>query len=405
MNLLYVTFGLPVPPDSGARLRDFNLIRRVARHHGVWVLSLLEFEDELQRSPELLQFCQGVDGVVASRGPLGSLATALDGLARGRPMATAPYFYRRLAQKISALTRRVSFDAVQFEHSFLAPYRHALAPGFNGCTVLSLHNIGAQQYRTMLNMSSGISRVPAALKWWLMRGWEAHASNEFDQVITVSEGDCGRLHELGARGHVSVIENGVDCSALQPLDEPAEGSDELLFIGTMGYLPNRDAARYFCREIFPRILEHRPGCVLNLVGSGGKEHLADIEKPGVINVTGRVRDIVPWYQRSRLAVVPLRSGGGSRLKILEAMALGRAVVSTSLGREGLALQDGQEIITADEPGPFAEAVVRLLENQSLRDEMVRAARTRVELSYDWDLLAGRLLELYEKPSRAVDFDE
>lgn len=405
MNLLYVTFGLPVPPDSGARLRDFNLLRRVAKHHRVWVLSLLEFENELDHAAELLEFCQQVDGVVAGRGSAGSMATAVAGLFQKRPIATATYYYPALAEKITGLSRQVKFDVVQFEHSFLAPYRRALAPDFEGSTVLSLHNIGAQQYRTMLDMSSGISRIPAALKWWLMRGWEATASDEFHEVITVSDDDRRRLRELGARGRISIIENGVDCTALRPLPGPAGGTEEILFIGTMGYLPNRDAARYFCRCIFPLIREKRPGCVLNLVGSGGTRHLSDLEQPGVVNVTGRVEDPLPYYERSRLAVVPLRSGGGSRLKILEAMALGRPVVSTSLGREGLSLQDGQEIITADDPREFAEAVVRLLEDRQYWNEMVEAGRKNVEQNYDWDLLAERLIELYEKPSRAASAND
>ncbi len=398
MNLLYVTFGLPVPPDSGARLRDFNLLSRVAKHHRVWVISLLEFEHELEHSPRLLQYCEQVDGVVADRGAAGSLATAVAGLFQRRPIATATYYYRGLARKITELTRKVAFDVVQFEHSFLAPYRHALAPGFNGKTVLSLHNIGVQQYRTMLDMSTGLNRIPAALKWWLMRGWEAPAAGAFDHVITVSEDDRERLLELGAAVPVSVIENGVDCSALRPLPAPEAGSEELLFIGTMGYLPNRDAASYFCKSIFPLIRQKRSGCVLNLVGSGGKEHLSHLEQPGVVNVTGRVEDPSPWYRRSRLAVVPLRSGGGSRLKILEAMALGRPVVSTSLGREGLALQDGVDILTADDPGAFAEAVVRLLENPRDWSDVARAGRRKAEQDYDWDLLAERLVELYEQPS-------
>ena len=405
MNLLYVTFGLPVPPDSGARLRDFNLLRRVAKHHRVWLLSLLEFEDELDHAPELLEYCQQVDGVVAGRRSAGSLATGVAGLFRKRPIATATYYYRELAHKIAELTRQVKFDVVQIEHSFLAPYRSALPPDFKGSTVLSLHNIGVQQYRTMLDMSSGISRIPAALKWWLMKGWEAPASDKFNQVITVSDDDRSRLRALGAQGQISVIENGVDCSVLKRLPSPDERTEEILFIGTMGYLPNRDAARYFCRHIFPLIRKSRPGCVLNLVGSGGNEHLSDLERPGEVNVTGRVKDPMPYYERSRLAVIPLRSGGGSRLKILEAMALGRPVVSTTLGREGLSLQDGHEILTADDPGEFAKAVVRLLEDRQCWNDMAEAGRKRVEQHYDWDLLAARLRELYEKPSTAAQVNE
>lgn len=122
---------------------------------------------------------------------------------------------------------------------------------------------------------------------------------------------------------------------------------------------------------------------------------SSIAEQGVVNITGRVDDPVPFYNRSQLAVVPLRSGGGSRLKILEAMALGRPVVSTTLGQEGLSLQDGQEILTADDPQTFANRVVQLLEDKRRRERYAKAGRRRVEMDYDWDLLASRLLRLYE----------
>ena len=400
MNILYITFGLPVPPDSGARLRDFNLIRRVARHHRVSVLSLLEFEDELNHAEALQDCCVHVDGVVAKRGLMATAFAAAACLMQRLPVAAAPFYHPDFFDKISRLTKNQHFDVVQFEHSFLAPYRAALAPEFKGAAVLSMHNIGVQQYRSILDMSNGFERFPAALKWWLMKGWECRFANRFQHVLSVSDTDRQSLLELGVTTDISVIENGVDCQELQPLPPSHPDTEEIIFIGTMGYLPNRDAARYMVAEIFPIIRSHRPTCKLNLVGSGGNEHLADLVKPGVVEVTGRVASPLPWYARSQLAVVPLRSGGGSRLKILEAMALGRPVVSTTLGREGLSLEDGVDILTADDPQTFANKVVYLLESESSRQKISAAGRARVELQYDWNLLAERLVQVYQKLERS-----
>lgn len=395
MRILYITFGLPSPPDSGARLRDFNLVKRVARHHRVSILSLLEFENELQGAEPLNAFCGHVDGVVLKGGALKSFAAVIHRFLKRQPIATAPYYHPGFARKITELTRRERFDVIQFEHSVLAPYRSALHSSFNGATVLSMHNIGAQQYRSMLDMARGVRRLPAAIKHRLMKGWEADEADRFHQVITVSECDRERLISMGVRTPVSVIENGVDCSLLQPLPPPGSDTEEIIFIGTMGYLPNRDAARYMVQEILPLIRKSRPDCRLNLVGSGGTDHLSDLVDEGVVNVTGRVDDPTTWYARSRLAVVPLRSGGGSRLKILEAMALGRPVVSTTLGREGLSLRDGQDILTADTAEAFADHVVSLLEDDRAMRAYAMAGRKRVESDYDWDLLSRRLLETYE----------
>lgn len=368
----------------------------MAQRHRVSILSLLEFENELQHAEPLRAFCNQVDGVVANRGALTTAITMINRFLNRQPVATAPFHHPELASKITALTKHEQFDIVQFEHSFLAPYRVALHSTFKGAAVLSMHNIGVQQYRSILDMTRGVRRIPAAIKCWLMEGWEAIAAGEFQHVITVSECDRERLLEMGAQAQVSVVENGVDCTALQPLPPPESGTEEIIFIGTMGYLPNRDAARYMAKEILPIIRLSRPGCQLNLVGSGGDEHLSDLVEPGAVNVTGRVEDPIPYYARSKIAVVPLRSGGGSRLKILEALALGRPVVSTTLGQEGLSMRDGLEILTADDTQAFADHVIQLLENDSATDALAKAGRKKVESDYDWRLLANRLLNVYEE---------
>lgn len=389
-NILFVTYGLPYPPTSGARVRDYNLILRLAHRHRVSVLALLESEDERRHMPALAEFCDHVDGVVTAGGTLRAVGRALSGLARGRPMAAAPFHEPGLYHRIRDLTAAQRFDIVQIEHSLLAPYRDAIARPFDGATVLSFHNVGVHQYRSMLAASRGLARVPAALKWWSMRGWEARAAAAFDLAVVVSGADRERLLELGAPGRISVVENGVDCARLQTLEDPPAGSQELLFVGTMGYFPNRDAARWFCREILPDIRALRPGCRLTIAGHGGREHLADLARPGIVDVTGTVEDVVPYYRRARVTIAPLRSGGGSRLKVLEATALGRPLVATRLAAEGFDLEPGRELLVADTSRAFTEAVVRLLDDADLGLRLAEAARRKVERHYDWDAVAARL---------------
>ncbi len=413
MKILFITFGLPVPPSSGARIRDFNLISRVAEQHEVSVLSLLEFPEEREHLQSMRAYCRQVDGVVADRGWLGNAAMAVRGLLAGRPLATAPFYYPALAEKIRQLSHETAFDIVQIEHSFLAPYRANLAREFSGACVLSLHNIGVQQYRSMLDMSRGAGRIPAAIKWLTLRGWEARAARQSDLSIVVSEEDRARLEGLirqvdpyGAEGFFEktcVIENGVDCERLQPLPEPdgpeagntaATAGGELVFVGTMGYLPNRDAMEYFCSEVLPLVRRERPDCRLTIVGSGGQRFLSHLAEPGRVEITDRVDDVTPWYQRAHLAIAPLRSGGGSRLKILEAMASGRPVVSTRLGCEGLALESGKDLFMADRPEEFAQRINELLANPGLWRQMADHARQTVANRYDWSLVANKLLSAY-----------
>jgi len=395
VKILYITYGLPQPPTSGARIRDFNLISRVARDHQVSILSLLEFDDERDHIPELKKFCEHVDGVVADRKLTGTAIAVVTALLQGRPLATVPYYYPELARKIKRLTMLQHFDLIQIEHSFLAPYHQAIASNCKASTVLSLHNIAAQQYKSMLDMSSGPARIPAALKCHLMQGWESRYANQFDHLVTVSDQDKDRLQALGVTGEITSIDNGVDCEKMLPLAQPPEGTTEIIFIATMGYMPNADAMRFFCREIFPLVRAQRPDCRLNIVGSGGSRHLSDLAQTGIVELTDRIEDPIPYYERSSIAVVPLRSGGGSRLKILEAMALGRPVVSTRLGREGLDLEDGTEVITADDPNVFANEILALLKDPEKWRNVTEAARKKVEKRYDWDHVCSALLDLYE----------
>ena len=412
MKILFITFGLPFPPNSGARIRDFNLISRVAVQHEVSVLSLLESVGEKQHMQAMRTYCRHVDGIVADRGWMGTMGAAVSSLWRGQPVATAPYYYPQLAGLIRQLTQKHDFDIVQIEHSFLAPYREDLAPEFRGACVLSLHNIGVDQYRSMLDMSAGLARIPAWIKWLLMRGWEKRAARHFDLSIAVSEQDRRRLEILEDKlspGHVKqpdlrigLVENGVDCARFLPLPEPwredcatgPENGGELIFVGTMGYLPNRDGVESFCRDILPIVRRRRPACRLTIVGSGGREFLSHLAQPGLVEITDRVENVTPFYQRAQVAVVPLRSGGGSRLKILEAMALGRPVVSTRLGCEGLALEDGKDVLIADDPELFARKILDLLADREHWRSLVHSARQTVAGRYDWNLIAQHLMSAY-----------
>jgi GT2 family glycosyltransferase/glycosyltransferase involved in cell wall biosynthesis len=433
LKILYITFGLPVPPDSGARIRDFNLISRIAQEHEVSVLSLLEFSGETDHMPSMRQWCRQVDGVFASRGFIATLAVAIGGWFAGRPLATAPYYYPALARKIRQLTSEQSFDVVQIEHSFLAPYRADVAPNSGGATVLSLHNIGVHQYRSMLEMSRGLRRLPAALKWLLMRGWEAPIARRFDLTVVVSGEDRARLEDLhpplepsGAQApstqRIRVVENGVDCAQLQPLAQPqigpqlwsqpgpwpahgagtASSTAELIFVGTMGYLPNRDAMEFFVREVLPLVRRQRPDCRLTIVGSGGRRFLSHLAEPRVVEITDRVEDLAPYYQRAHVAIAPLRSGGGSRLKILEAMALGRPVVSTRVGYEGLTLEAGKDLLVADDAAEFAGHVLSLLADRSLWQDIANSARQTVAGRYDWSRVTQQLLSAYRCIRPAID---
>ncbi len=186
--------------------------------------------------------------------------------------------------------------------------------------------------------------------------------------------------------------NGVDVDAYQPLSDGPEGCS-LLFVGTMSYTPSVDAMQYFCGEILPRIRQSQD-VDLWIVGRDPTASVMQLQGGGVV-VTGQVADVVPYYRRCNVAIAPLRAGSGTRLKILEAMALGRPIVTTSIGCEGLNVVDERDLMIADTPAEFAARTVRLLGDHALARQLAANARRLVVDHYDWDVLAERLLGVYE----------
>ncbi len=314
----------------------------------------------------------------------------------GRPIATVDYFDRKLLGKLSRYMTVNPVDIYQIEHSFFVPYVDAV-PG-NGTVrcVLSLHNIGETQYKSMINIQRRFDqKAIAVLKWMFMKNWERQWARKFDHCIVVSPLDKQYLAARPPLLDTSIIENGVDAEKFKPLAQPRMHKT-ILFVGTMGYGPNADAVLYFSKHILPRIRENVPDVQFVIAGHHPPPHVKQLETDPDIRVTGYVKDVCEVYEKAVLSVVPLRAGGGTRLKILESMALGRPVVSTSAGCEGLTVTHEKNILVADSPVRFANAVIGLLKDASLRNRIATNARDIVEKEYDWKHISEKLLSLYQR---------
>ena len=385
MKVLWVTFGLAYPPDTGFRQRDYHLIREISRHAEIVLFSLIP-PGGVTDPGELARICARVETWQMPRRlpPAGGLARIRAGAWHN--------FYPGAAARLAALAEAEQPDIVQIEHSLLAAYRDALPGSVAGRTVLSLHNVAYQQYRRMASLSRNPgTRVAYRLKARLMRGAEAHYVQQYDAVVTVSARESALLTALVARLRPTVVENGVDCGALRPL---APGGAAVLFTGLMNYPPNADAAVFFARSILPRIRAEVPDVKFLIAGHAPPRRVQRLAADPRIEVTGSVADLRPYYEQAAAAVVPLRAGGGTRLKILESMALGRPVVSTSIGCEGLDVEHDHHLLIADRPEEFAGCVTRLLRDPSLCQRLAAAARGLVETRYAWPAIAQRLLALH-----------
>lgn len=394
MRILIIADRIPYPIVSGDRVRTYNLFRRIARQHQVWLAGLVDTTDGAEGVSHMQEFCYRVEAAnLRRRHPLAHLPGLLRYALAGKPLELKFQHSEELVHQIRHLVSTVDFDVVQIETSHMALYLETIPPDAHCKRILMFHNLAFNQYDHIFHFEWRLGRkMRAWLHSLMMRQWEPRYAGRFDRCTAVSEEDRRLLLAANPRLQVDVIPNGVDTRIYQPL--PQEGtSPTLLFVGKMSYSACSDAVLYFHREMLPRIRRMVGDVQMWIVGTDPPLEVMRLDGDGV-HVTGRVDDVVPYYRRSSVCVVPLRVGGGTRLKILEAMALGRPVVSTSVGAEGLDVVDGEHILIADSPEQFAEKTGRLLEDRTLYDRITANARQLVVARYDWDVIASQLMQVY-----------
>jgi polysaccharide biosynthesis protein PslH len=400
MKILTITDTIPYPMVSGDRIRTYNLLRRIAEQEEVWLAALLEAPDDNEGVSHLRSFCQGVEvAYVPRRSPVMHVPGLLRYAIQGRPLELKFRHSPELVQKVHELVTTVRPDIVEIIHSEMALYLETLPVQAQRRHVLTLQNIAFHQYDRIFRTERRLPvKARAFLHSRMMRVWEPRYAARFDRCIAVSAVDRDLLLDANPRARVRVVPNGVDVAQYQPLPAPiaalsGASPPSLLFIGKMSYPPCADAVLFFCEEVLPLIRRALGKVEMWIVGREPPPEVVRLEGDGV-HVTGWVDEVEPYYRQSTLCVVPLRAGGGTRLKVLEAMALGRPVVSTRIGCEGLDVVDGQHLLIADDAVAFAEQTIRLLTDRALYERVAAAARSLVVRNYDWEAIASRQLEVY-----------
>jgi len=252
------------------------------------------------------------------------------------------------------------------------------------------HNVEAEIWRRHAEQATNpVARRLLTQQWKRMLRFEASALARFDLVLAVSDADArtfGDLYpgRLAAPAHV--VQTGVETDYFTPVAAVPERT-HMVFTGSMDWLPNEDGMTWFCREILPKVREAEPAATLSIIGRAPTPAVRRLGDLAGVEVTGRVDDVRPHIARGAVYIVPLRIGGGTRLKIFEAMAMAKAVVSTTIGAEGLPVVDGRHLDLADDPARFAQAVVRLMRDESARRALEAAARALVVEKYDWSAVA------------------
>jgi glycosyltransferase involved in cell wall biosynthesis len=365
---------VPWPPNSGDKRRVLGVVRAL-RERGEVTLCGFTGPDE---DAEPLR-AEGIEvrSVPLHRTP----ATLLRGLAVGRSITAARFWDDRLARLVADATSDAP-DALLIEHVQLLPYARGARAGIR---VLDMHNVESVLVRRMAGSSSGLRRLALLAESRAVRALERRAAG-FDAVMVVSEVDRAALDDVLTHPRVLVVPNAWD----EPTPLPPAAEPVASFVALLSWGPNIDAAVWFSREVWPLVVHALPEARLRLVGRNPADPVRALAGP-TVEVTGTVPDLTPWYASTRVALAPLLAGGGSRLKILEALAAGRPVVATSIGAEGLEDLIGRGVIVADDPARMAAAVVDLLSDGPRSAALGSAGATAVAADHSWAAAVRPLL--------------
>ncbi len=392
-NLRVLQFAprVPWPLDTGAKLRNYHLARVLSEKFRMMLLAFAEPERDASPLKKVYERI-----VTVKRDAGYSLGKVLRGAVGRTPLPVLNYTTDEMKQALAALLNEQEFDLVQIESIHLMAYLPIIRAARNHSIVIcDWHNVESELMRQYSERETSLVRRAYARRTArLMNEAEQDALRKFDAHIAVSEEDAERLRRLNSTVRIFVIENGVEASYYADEQNGSGIKDRIVFVGSMDYHANIDAAMNFSRNVWPMLSQKKPELTFTIVGRDPSSAVRELSSIPGVEVTGSVEDVRPYYRRAIAAVVPLKVGGGSRLKILEAMASAVPVVSTTLGAEGLQVRDGENILLADTDRDFAEKVITLIERQELRTAIVDAGRALIAHRYDWAKLGASLADVY-----------
>jgi len=383
MKILWVKTDFLHPTTRGGQIRTLEMVKRLHAKHE---LHYLTFEDTqntegARRAGEYSSRQYAVPHVVPSKRSLAFAGQLVTGLFARLPLAVGRYESPAMRRKISELMRSERFDSIVCD--FLAPAANFEDP--SQC-VLFQHNVETILWqRHTQNASDPLRRAYFHLQAQRMFAFERHICRSAAGVVAVSDADAGLMRSIFGATRVTAVPTGVDVPYFTPQAHAAGTVADLVFVGSMDWMPNSDGILYFVDQILPLIRRKRPNCSLAIVGRApGPEIRALAERDPLVQVTGTVPDVRPYLWGSAVSIVPLRVGGGTRLKIYEAMAARTPVVSTMIGAEGLHVESPRDIHIADTPDTFANACLHLLDDDAERTRLADTGYELVATKFSWD---------------------
>jgi glycosyltransferase involved in cell wall biosynthesis len=412
MQVLFLTQILPYPPDAGPRIKTWHVLRYLAGlGHRITLISYVR-PDEVEHLPALEAVCAAVHAAPITRVRAMDAFYFLWSQVSQRPFLVERDNLHAMRSKIAEVAGTTHFDVIHADQLTMAQFalqaQAANSRPPRARLVFDAHNAVWKIVERMAGSSPAYLKPLLRLEANRVKQYEGFIVNHFDHTLAVTEIDRELLIEASGRGHsrdegsrmpvITVVPIAVDTEALQPLQRSAN-SLNLVTLGTLHYPPNADGIRWFLGQVYPAVRQAVPGVSLTIIGKNPPEDFRQAaEADGSIRVTGYVDDLTPYLEQAALMVVPLRAGGGMRVRILEAFARGMPVVTSPVGLEGIEARPGEEVLVADSPEAFAGEVVRLLQDRELRDRLAVRGRALAEARYDWQVVLKAMAEVYQDGS-------
>ena len=391
MKILWVKAGKLLPVDTGGKIRSFNILRHLARDHEVTLLSYYGGPSDPAYEAAITEQLPRTQ-TIHTAAPEGTLAQSLDYILRlpsPAPYAVRKFTHPEVSRAVAAWLSEGNIDVAvcDFLSASLNFPDESAVP-----VVLFQHNVETMLWRRMAQTEKALlHKLSYSIEAWKMAPYETRTLRRFQHVIAVSDHDRNAMLTLSSGCPITIVPTGVDTEKYQVVPSESGNPPLVVFTGSMDWEPNIDAVEYFCHEIWPAVLAAFPDARFQIVGRHPHPRVQRLASASV-EVTGTVASVTDYLRSATVVIVPLRIGGGTRLKIFEAMAMAKALVSTSVGAEGLDVTDGRDLLIADNAESFAAGILRLLRDPELRRSYEQAAAA-LAARYDWSLIAKRFAEV------------
>jgi len=407
-KILFLTQIVPFPPDAGPKVKTYHVIRALAgQGHSVTLVSFVRPE-EVRQIPALQEICEAVYTVPIRRSRIADVGYMIRSYLTNRPFLIERDDLRPMQETVDRLVREDDFQFIHADQLTMVQFAlrgASVFPDKKPKVIFDAHNAVWTIVERMKENARFLLKPVLAVEARRVKQYEGELLRTVDHVLAVTDIDRNLLEEAmhfskpeksDRVSPITVIPIAVDTQKLQPVNRKV-GSKNIVTLGTLHYPPNADGIRWFFNEVFPLVREQVPNATLTIIGKNPPQDFIELAErnPGIIKVTGYVDDLRPYLEESALMVVPVRAGGGMRVRILEAFAYAMPVVTTTVGLEGIHGMPDHDVIVADTPADFANRTAELLENASLQEKLSTNGRELATSKYDWQAVLAAMRPIYE----------